>query len=119
MGAFRVMGGHAILTLGHLGSQSVGVGAVARISILDLRLTDHAASALDERGILPEDLYAIIAGFYVVTRNRRGRAASNVLIGYDPHGRCLAAPIVPTDHSGVWRVITVWPCKSSEADMLR
>lgn len=92
---------------------------MARFSIFDLELTDHAAAALDERGILPEDLYAIIDGFYVITRNRRERAASHVLIGYDPHGRCLAAPIVPTGQPGVWRVITVWPCKSSEADMLR
>ena len=92
---------------------------MARFSIFDLELTDHAAGALDDYGVLLDDLYAIIAGSYVVTRNRRGRAASHVLIGYDPHGRCLAAPIVPTEHRGVWRVITVWPCKPSEVDKLR
>lgn len=92
---------------------------MARFSILDLELTDHAVSALDEWGVLPEHLYAIIDGFYEVTRNRRGRAASHVLIGYDPHGRCLAAPMVPTGEPGVWRVITVWPCKPSETAKLQ
>ena len=92
---------------------------MARISILDLILTDHAANALDDRGILPEDLYAVIDSLYVVIRNRRGRAASHVLIGYDPYGRCLAAPIARTDQPRVWPVITVWPCKPSEVARLR
>ena len=91
---------------------------MTRIRVLDLIFTAHAASALDDRGILPEDLYAILDTRYVVTRNRRRRSASHVLIGYDLQGPCLAAPIAPTHDPGIWRVLTAWPCKPSEAAKL-
>jgi hypothetical protein len=61
----------------------------------------------------------VLLGRVVVTRNRAGRTAPFVLIGRDEHGRCLTLPIVPTDQWGVWRVITGWPRKPSEAARLR
>lgn len=84
--------------------------------IRKLRFTDHAIGAPADWGILPDDLYDIVRrGDYVVARNRRGRAASHMLIGYDARGRCVAAPIAPTPDPAIWRIITVWPCKGSEA----
>lgn len=88
--------------------------------VLGFKFTDHAFSALADWNILPVDLYNILRqGDYIVTRNRRGRAASHILIGYDAHGRCLAAPIAPTHDPTIWRVITAWPCKPSEASRIR
>jgi hypothetical protein len=92
---------------------------LARITILDLEFTAHAIDALNDWGIRPDDLYDLLTIRYVVKRNRKDRAASHILIGYDLQGRCLAAPITPTDDPVVWRVITVWPCKPSEAAKLR
>ena len=100
--------------------ERLGVGKMARTSILDLVFTDHAVSAFDDWNILPDDLFDILEiGDYVVTRNRQGRAASHVLIGYDGRGRCLAAPIAPTHDPTTWRVVTAWPCKPSEASKIR
>lgn len=90
-----------------------------RNTILDLRFTDHALSTLAERGIDPDDLLATLKSRHVLTRNRKGRTGSHVLIGYDFYGRCIAAPVVPTQDPGIWRVITAWYCKSSEAAKLR
>lgn len=92
---------------------------MSRSTILDLRFTDHALSALGERGIDPDDLVAMLNFRHVLSRNRKGRAASHVLIGYDLRGRCIAAPVAPTHDPVVWRVITAWYCKPSEAAKLR
>ena len=93
---------------------------MARIRVLAFIFTDHAISALNDWSILPDDLNDILAsGDYVVTRNRRGRAATHILIGYDARRRCLAAPIAPTHDPTLWRVVTVWPCKPSEASRIR
>ena len=92
---------------------------MARVSILELQFTDHAITSMFRRGIDPDDLPAMLTTRHVVTRNRKGRAASHVLIGYDFQGRCIAAPIVPTHDPSVWRIITVWYCKPSEAAKLR
>ena len=99
--------------------ERLGAGTVARTSILDLQFTDHAIAALAKRGIALDDLHAMLNTRHVLTRNRKGRAASHVLIGYDPQGRCIAAPVVPTHDPVVWRIITAWYCKPSEAAKLR
>ena len=93
--------------------------SLARITILDLEFTAHAIDALGRRGIQPDDVLTLLTTRYIVKRNRKHRAASHVLIGYDWGGRCLATPIVPTDDPVVWRVITVWRCKPDEAAMPR
>ena len=55
----------------------------------------------------------------MVVRNRPNRAAPYLLIGRDDQGQCLTMPIVPTEDSLTWRVITGWYCKPSEAAILR
>ena len=93
---------------------------MARISIVGFSFTDHAVSTLADWNIIPDDLNDLLErGDYIVTRNRRNRAASHILIGYDARGRCLAAPIAPTHNPGLWRVVTAWPCKPNEAARMR
>ena len=70
-------------------------------------------------GISPADITRVLANRHVITRNRKGRAASHILFGRDAKGRCLAVPIVPTDHPYTWRAVTAWKCKPSEAAKLR
>ncbi len=90
-----------------------------RIEIVEFDFTDRAIDKLWGYGIDPEQLYAVLANRHVITRNRPGHAAPYVLIGRDEQGRCLAIPVVPTDDRLVWRPITAWYCKKSEAARLR
>jgi hypothetical protein len=104
---------------GHRLAKREGVDSLARITILDFEFTAHAIDALGDWGIRPDDLYDLLTMRHIVKRNRKDRAAAHILIGYDLQGRCLAAPITPTADPAVWRVITVWPCKPSDAAKLR
>jgi hypothetical protein len=92
---------------------------VARIEIAQLTIADHIIDKLWAHGIVSDQVHAVLLGYTVITRNRAGRAAPYLLIGRDEQGRCLTTPIVPTDDPLVWRVITAWYCKPSEAAKLR
>jgi hypothetical protein len=81
--------------------------------------TSDAEDKLWYHGIRPKQVRAVLDGKWAVMRNRRGRAADYLLIGRDEQGRCLTLAIVSTDDPLVWRVITVWYCKRSEAAKLR
>ncbi|MCD6030615.1 MAG: hypothetical protein K0S78_2789 [Thermomicrobiales bacterium] len=91
---------------------------MARIDIADLDFT-RAVEKLWNHGLTVTQARSVLGQSWVVTRNRRGRAAPYLLIGRDEQGRCLTMPIVPTDDPLTWRVITGWNCKPSEAAILR
>lgn len=88
-------------------------------TIIELLPTAHTRDMMDLRGITLDDLADVLASRHVVIRNRKGRAASHILIGRDAQGRCLAIPVVSTDHPYTWRAVTLWRCKPSEAAKLR
>jgi hypothetical protein len=92
---------------------------MARIDIWDLEITPATAEHIWRHRVTPPQLREILDGPYVVAPNRSERTASHRLIGRDAQGRCICAPIVKTDDSGTWRVITAWHCKKSEAALLR
>jgi hypothetical protein len=93
--------------------------AMAMIDIADFEVSDQMIDKLHSHGIGLAQLYAVLDHFWVVTRNRRRRAASYLLFGTDDQGRCLTIPIVATDDPVRWRPITAWYCKPSEASILR
>ena len=90
-----------------------------RIEIIELNFTAAAVDKLWRHGVTPRQAGSVLSRRWVTTRNHAHRAAPYLLIGRDDHGRCLTMPIVPTDHPLVWRVITGWECKPSEAAKLR
>jgi hypothetical protein len=92
---------------------------MARFDIADLVITDTADDKFRVHGIAVKQVRSVLSRRWVVIRNRAERAAPYVLIGRDEQGRCLAIPIVPTDDQMVWRPITAWYCKPSEAAKLR
>jgi hypothetical protein len=61
----------------------------------------------------------LIANNPVIGANRKHRAAKFLLIGRDNNGRCIAVPILPTEDPTVWKPVTAWYCKPSEAAKLR
>ena len=87
--------------------------------IEEFDLPEWSIEKLWRHRIDPKQLYAVIAGRHIVTRNRPGRTAPYVLIGRDDQGRCLAIPVVPTDDPLIWRPITDWYCKPGEVAKLR
>lgn len=92
---------------------------MAQSDIIDFDLTDRALVKAARHGIILPQLYAVLDNRHVLTRNRKDRAASHVLIGRDDQGRCLAIPVAPTEDPLIWRPITAWYCKPSEAAKLR
>jgi hypothetical protein len=88
------------------------------IDIAYLDTTD-AEDKLWYHGIRPGQVRAVLESRWAVIRNRPGRAADYLLVGRDEQGRCLTLAIVSTDDPLVWRVITGWYCKPSEAAKLR
>ena len=92
---------------------------MAHIEIIELNISTGAVDKLWRHGLRPAQVRSVLSRRWVATRNRRNRAAPYLLIGRDDQGRCLTMPIVPTDHPLVWRVITGWYCKESEAAKLR
>lgn len=92
---------------------------MGRTTVAELVFTDAAEDKLWSHGITTDQAQSVLLGRLVITRNRAKRAATYVLIGRDEQGRCLAIPIVPTDHRLVWRAITGWYCKPGEVAKLR
>ena len=93
--------------------------ALAQITVVAFVFSDVGEDKLWSHGITTDQAQSVLLGRVVISRNRAGRSAPYVLIGRDEQGRCLTLPIVPADERGVWRVITGWPCKPSEAAKLR
>jgi hypothetical protein len=91
---------------------------MARIDIAELDVTG-AVNKLWNHGLTAAQARSVLGRSWVVARNRPNRAVPYLLIGRDEQGRCLTMPIVPTDEPLVWRVITGWYCKPSEAAILR
>jgi hypothetical protein len=92
---------------------------VARIEIVSFDITATAEDKFWMHGIRAKQVEAVLNHPWTVIRNRPDRAAPHLLIGRDEQGRCLAIPIAPTRDRLVWRPITAWYCKPSEAAKLR
>ena len=92
---------------------------MARITVTRFRYRERAAAKMWRHGVAIRQLDDILANRHVIVRNRSQRAAPYVLIGRDDQGRCLTIPIVPTEDPFIWRPVTAWPCKPSEAAKLR
>jgi hypothetical protein len=92
---------------------------MARIDIWYLEIGPDAEDHIWRHRVTAAQLDAILDGPYVVTDNRSGRTGSRRLIGRDAQNRCICAPIVETDDPHVWRIVSAWYCKKSEAALLR
>ena len=90
-----------------------------QIEIEDLAITDAADDKFWSHGLTAKQVRSVLNGRWVAIRNCPGRTAPHVLIGRDDQGRCLAIPIVATADRRIWRPITAWRCKPSEAAKLR
>jgi hypothetical protein len=90
-----------------------------RLEIATFDITDVAEAKFWSHGIDKQQVLSVLDFRWIVLRNRRGRAAPFVVVGRDEQGRCLAIPIQPTHDRFVWRPVTAWYCKPSEAAKIR
>lgn len=90
-----------------------------QITVADFQFSERADTKMWNHGIDFDQLREVLNHRYVVKRNRNDRSAEYFLIGRDNNGRCIAVPMLPTDDPYLWRPITAWYCKPSEAGMLR
>lgn len=79
---------------------------------------DDNEAKLAVHGVRSEQVEQLLDDF-IVARNRRGRRAAYLVIGRDWGGACIAVPIEPTHDPAIWRPVTGWRCKESEAAYLR
>jgi hypothetical protein len=90
-----------------------------RIEILEFRVSERAEAKFWTHGIERQQVISILRHRWIALRNRRHRAANHIVVGRDDSGRCIVVPVVPTEESTVWRPLTAWYCKPSEAAKLR
>lgn len=64
--------------------------------------------------VSPKQALQVLDNEFIVTKNRRDRAATHLIIGIDLQGQCLAIPIMPTYVDGQWRPVTARYCKPGE-----
>lgn len=91
---------------------------MTHMTIVEFVIDERSQDKMWAHGIDETQLYAALYQRYVILRNRRRRTASHLFIGRDDSGRCLVAPILPTNDPAIWRVVTAWYCKPSEAAKL-
>lgn len=92
---------------------------MAQVEIAELLYDERAEAKMWSHGVDALQLAEIVmTQQYVIVRNRGNRAALHIVYGRDFQGRCIAVPIIPTMLPDVWRAITAWYCKPSEASVL-
>lgn len=93
---------------------------MARYDIWNLVIPEAAEDHIwDRHQIAAELVDSVLEGAYVVIRNRSNRAGTHLLVGRDRRNVCLSIPIIETEVPGSWRVVTAWPCKPRELEILR
>lgn len=91
---------------------------MARITVAALIITNAAADHMWERHLIDtEQVREILDGRYKVIPNHGD--APYRLLGRDAQGRCIAAPIYPTDDPIVWMAVSAWYCDKEEQMILR
>jgi hypothetical protein len=92
---------------------------MARITVLDFEVDEGNEWKFWAHGLTREVVAQVLRNNWRTIRNRKHRAAQYLLIGRDNAGRCITIPIAQTHNPVVWRPVTAWPCKPSEAARLR
>ena len=95
-----------------------GAGDGAMVQIQAFVFDERNDEKITEHGIRLEQVVQLLDGEFLVVPNRKARRAAYLVIGRDWGGTCIAVPIEPTHDPHIWRPVTAWPCKRSEANRL-
>ncbi|MBI3978221.1 MAG: hypothetical protein HY331_08555 [Chloroflexi bacterium] len=91
---------------------------MARPTIAAFVFDDVNEEKFARHGLTAVQVSQVLENEHVVVRNRRGRRALLLLIGFDHGGTCIAMPIEATHDPVVWRPVTAWRCKAYERGKL-
>lgn len=72
----------------------------------------------EDHGVTAVQVLQVLHNTFAAAKNRRRRRATYLLIGTGDGGQCIAIPVEPTHEFDVWRPVTAWLCKQSEASTL-
>jgi hypothetical protein len=93
---------------------------LAEVTILRFRWDANNSAHCAARNVWDDDFEdALESGEWSLVPNKRGMAATHLFIFRNRSGRVITAPIVETGDPGVWRAISAWDAKPSEARRLR
>ena len=87
--------------------------------ILEFLFDEDNESKFAAHGLTSRQVLQVLENPHLVTRNRRRRRATHLVVGRDYGGACISIPIEPTHERTLWRPVTAWPCKSSELTKLQ
>lgn len=85
------------------------------IYVAELHFDDEKnVEEIAEHGITTDQVASVLEGKPRFFRNKRGRAATHVMIGPDNNGMMLTVPIMPTHIYGLWQPVTAWRSTSGQ-----
>ena len=86
--------------------------------IADFLIDDDNSEKFWSHSLTEEQVRQVLDNSFTVVPNRKNRRASHLVIGRDWNGQCITIPVESTYDPIVWRPVTAWRCKASEAARL-
>lgn len=83
-------------------------------TIRDLQLDEANEAEMARHGVTPREVRQVLLDDPRFFQNRRGHAATRIMIGRTDGGRLLTVPIAQTALPGVWRPATAWLASEGE-----
>lgn len=86
--------------------------------ILGFAFDEENEDKFANHGLTAKSVRQVLDQPFAVAPNRKNRSAPYLVIGRDASGQCLCIPVIETHEPGIWRPVTAWQCKKSEAARL-
>jgi len=87
--------------------------------VLELEWDDRNEDEVARHRITPEEVEQVMHNDPAFFKNKRGRAASIVMIGPTNGGRCLFVPLARTRTSYLWRPVTAFDAEPEDHERYR
>ena len=87
---------------------------MARQVVQDFLIDDVNLDEFAAHGVTDDQVLQVLDDQFFISRNKRGRRGSHLLVGYDYSGQCLTIPVQRTAAPGLWRPVTAWPSTPEE-----
>ena len=83
----------------------------------ELEIDDYNTAEMARHRVSPRDVRQVLNNAPRFFRNKKGRSATQVMIGPTDGGRMLTVPLTPTSIRGMWRPATAFD--AGRADLAR
>jgi uncharacterized DUF497 family protein len=86
--------------------------------ILGFAFDEENEDKFAAHGLTVTSIQQVLDRPFAVAPNRKNRSAPYLVIGRNASGQCICIPVVETCDPEIWRPVTAWFCKKSEAARL-